>query len=454
MGLLLFAAVLVTVLATGFVTVDGFGLLLAAAVFPWFFVLNLMPFVIWIERKGSAYIQDRAGPERAFIPGVGIRLAGLVHNIADLLKLATKEQTVPRHVNRPIYVIAPALAVVVALTIGAVIPYAHPLSFEDGTVLRLQALDLNIGVLWLLAVSSMGVYSIMLGSWASNNKYSQLGGIRAGASMVSYELTFGLALAGLFLVFNTPRLLEIVEAQSGTWLGFLPKWGIVVQPVGFLLFLVSALAETNRTPFDLAEAESELVAGYHTEYGGFKFAMYFMAEYVSIIVQCLLIATLFFGGYQILPWVDTHAFLSEPRTATAVLAVLLSLVVAGGGLVGWKLLAWDRTNRRRWSDARAREGKVLAVLLGFGPAATALLGLAFWGVSTLGADAAVITAGVVEVLTLTVKTLIFCWLFVWIRWTIPRFRYDQLMGLGWKILVPLGIVNLILTGLLVQLGVF
>lgn len=431
----------------------GVGALILKAAIGWIFVLQMIPIMIYLERKGAAFIQDRIGPNRAFIPGLGLRLAGMVHGLADVVKILFKEDLVPKHVNRLYYVLAPGLAMFTALVVGAVIPYAHPLAFADGTVMTLQGIDLNVGILFTLAVSSVAVYAVALAGWASNNKYSQLGGLRASANMISYEINLGLAIVGLLLVYNSPNLNDIVAHQADVdhlALGFLPRWGILLQPVGFVIYLVSAFAETNRNPFDLVEGEAELVAGFHTEYGSFKFALFYMSEYVNIVIQSLLISTLFFGGWQI-PWVS-HAWLATPDHTAAVFTILLWVVLVAGALIGVKLLFWHRKNRERWRDARSREGVVLAILLGFGPALTALLFLVFWS-GGFSVDGGAIGAAVIEFLTLAAKTLFFCWLFIWVRWTTPRFRYDQLMGLGWKILLPIGIANLLVTALLVKAGV-
>jgi NADH-quinone oxidoreductase subunit H len=397
LGLLLVTAV---VIVLGFRSEPHFGAILLSCGIPWFFVLNMIPPMIFLERKGSAYIQDRVGPERAFIPGLGLRLAGMVHNLADVVKLATKEEIIPRHVHRGLYVAAPVLSMVVALVVGAVIPYAHPIEWADGTRFRIQALDLNVGLLWILACGSVGVYAVALAGWASNNKFGQLGGLRASASMISYEITFGLAVANACLVYQSINLNEMVMAQHGTFLGVLPRWGVFLMPVGFLLFLIAAFAETNRAPFDLAEAESELVAGFHTEYGAFKFALFFMAEYVAIVVQCLAMATLFFGGWQPLPWnLLHHEWLRQPENAALVARAILWAVAAGGAVVGLALLRWHARNRVRWTDARRREGAWLAVLFGFGPAAAALLVLLLWG-GVFGPDGAALTCALVQFLSL------------------------------------------------------
>jgi NADH-quinone oxidoreductase subunit H len=414
------------------------------------FVLQMLPVMIYLERKVSAFVQDRTGPNRAFIPGLGLRLAGVTHTLTDVVKLLFKEDLFPRHVNRFYYALAPGLAMFTALCVGAVVPYCHPIALESGFTLRLQAIDANVGILYMFAISSVGVYAIVLAGWASNNKYSQLGGLRASASMVSYEIILGLSVVGLMLVFGTPDLNQLALEQGKSFLGVLPKWGVFVQPIGFLLYLFAAFAETNRNPFDLAEGESELVGGFHTEYGSFKFALFFMAEYVNIVVQSLVMATLFFGGWQI-PYLS-HETLAAPENAALALKVLLWVVAIGAGIAGWKLTSWHRTNAPKWKDARRHEGRILSFVFGFFPAATALLALFLWS-GSLGRDGAAATAAVLQFATLAAKTLFFCLLFIFVRWTLPRFRYDQLMGLGWKVLLPLGIANLVLTGLLVQLGV-
>ncbi len=242
----------------------SFGALVLKAAIGWLFVLQMVPVMIWLERKGAAFIQDRIGPNRAFIPGLGLRLAGMVHSLADVVKILFKEDLVPRHVNRFYYLVAPGLAMFTALLVGAVIPYAHPIAFADGSSFSLQGLDANVGILFMLAVSSVAVYAVALAGWASNNKYSQLGGLRASANMISYEINIGLAIVGVLLVYNSTNLNDMVAHQANVEnlaLGFLPRWGILLQPVGFILYLVSAFAETNRNPFDLVEGEAELVAG-------------------------------------------------------------------------------------------------------------------------------------------------------------------------------------------------
>lgn len=427
---------------------EGFGWTLLRCVVPWLLVLQMLPVMIWFERKGSAYIADRTGPNRAYIPGLGIRLAGMVHNLTDVVKLLTKEEIVPNHVNRRFYVAAPMVAVMLSLMVGAVIPLTPRMAL-DGGYLQLQGIDAGIGFLYVLALSSLGVYAVTLAGWASNNKYSLMGGLRASAQMISYELSIGLSLVALFMVYGTVDLVEMVSYQgteSAYWV--LPAWGVFVQPLGFILFLIGGFAETNRNPFDLAEGESEIV-GFHVEYGAIKFALFMMAEYVHMVVISLLLATCFFGGYEI-PWIES-ATLAQPDVAAPVLKCLLVATAIVCSLIGVRLLSWHRVNRRHWNDSRRNEGVVLAVLMGFAPAITAAVAFILWD-GLLSGSAGSIVGGVIGFLTLMLKTLFFCWLFIWVRWTLPRFRYDQLMSLGWKVLVPLGLLNILVTGLLIKAG--
>ena len=428
---------------------EGFGWLFLKAAIPWLVVLQMIPVMIFLERKGSALIGDRIGPNRAFIPGLGLRLAGMVHNLSDVVKLLTKAEFVPNHVHRRLYVLAPMLSLAISLVVGAVIPYTPAMAFEAGT-LQIQGVDANLGLLFVLAFSSVGVYAVTLAGWASNNKYSLMGGLRASAQMVSYELTMGLAVVGLFMVYGSTSLASMVETQGETWAWILPRWGVILQPVGFVLFLIAGFAETNRNPFDLAEGESEIL-GFHVEYGGMKFALFFMAEYIHIVVVSMLLATCYFGGYQ-LPWVSTE-FLANPDNAATLSKVTLVLIFLVCAAITIQLFKWHLHNRKIWKDTRRNEGIVLAILFGLAPAVTALAVFLLWD-GSYGQTGAAVFGGLVGFLTLMAKTLFFCWLFVWVRWTLPRFRYDQLMALGWKILVPIGLLNILLTGVLVKLGVW
>ena len=387
---------------------DGFGWLFLKAALPWFLFLNMISIMIYLERKGSALIADRVGPNRAFIPGLGLRLAGMVHSLADVVKLLTKEEIIPNHVSRRIYLLAPMLALFIALVVGMVIPFTPEMNI-GGESFRIQSVDSGLGILLVLAISSIGVYCVTLAGWASNNKYSLLGGLRASAQMVSYELSMGLSVVGLFMVFGSTSLGDMVASQAGTWMGVLPRWGIFLQPIGFVLFLVSGFAETNRTPFDMAEGESEIV-GFHVEYGGAKFALFFMAEYIHMVVVALLVATCFFGGYQV-PYVSTETLADPDVAATLAQSILLGIVVAGV-LVGRSLLKWHGKNRQVWRDSRRNEGLVLSLLMGFGPAVSALLVFLLWN-GEMGATSGSVFGGLVGFLALMAKTLFFCWLFIW-----------------------------------------
>ena len=428
---------------------DSFGWLLLKAFIPWFVLLNMIPIMIFLERKGSALIADRIGPNRAFIPGLGLRMAGMVQNLADVVKLLFKEEFVPNHVHRRLYVFAPMLSLFVSLTVGAVIPMTPAMDLEGG-VFQVQGIDANIGILYVLAISSLAVYSVTLAGWASNNKYALMGGLRASAQMISYELSMGLAVVGLFMVYGSTSLGDMVASQNDTWAWVLPRWGVFLQPIGFVLFLVAGFAETNRNPFDLPEGESEII-GFHVEYGAIKFALFFMAEYIHIVVVSLLIATCYFGGYQI-PWVSPET-IQKPDVAAMLGKVLLVGGILVGCVIGIQLLKWHLSNRKIWKDDRKREGLVLSFLFGWIPALIALILLVAWD-GTFGATGAGLLGGFIGFLVLMLKTLFFCWLFVWVRWTLPRFRYDQLMDLGWKLLVPVGLLNIVLTGIFVKLGIW
>ncbi len=407
-------------------------------------VLTFLILMIWGERKGSAFIQDRIGPNRASLGGV-IRLGGIVHPVADVLKLVFKEDLVPAGVNRFFYTMAPFLVMTVALTTFAVLPFGDAIYMGD-TVIPLRVADLDVGILFLLAISSLAVYGVVLAGWASNNKYTFLGGIRATAQMISYEINMGLAILALLLVYGSARVDAMVVEQGQLLFGFLPRWGIVLQPVGFFLFITSVYAEVNRTPFDLAEGESELVSGYHLEYSSLKFALFYMAEYASMIIWAGFISSLYFGGWQV-PWMDT-IFLREH--AGPLLTLLLSLGAAFHVL--FAALYWRRYEREKGllGDNRELEPLIHGVscfLVAIASGAVLLL-LHPWNIGDAG-SAHFATA--LQVGTFFLKTIFFCWLFIWVRWTLPRFRYDQLMRLGWQIMLPLGLLNFLVTAAVVLL---
>ena len=308
--------------------------------------------LVWYERRFAAFIQDRPGPNR-------VGRFGLMQSPADILKLFMKEDVVPATADRLLFLLSPALAIFAALATFAVVPYGATLEI-DGKTIPLLGADVSIGVLYVFAITSISVYAIVLAGWSSNDKFSLMGGIRSSAQIISYELAMTTAAAGVVLAASSFRLSDIIATQQGAWLGFIPHWNAFTQPLGFLIFFIAAFAETNRLPFDLPEAEAELVAGYHTEYSAMHFGSFFLAEYVNVIVASAMTATLYFGGWSLPGF--------HPR---GLAGVLLSLLI------------------------------------------------------------------------FAVKTGFFVSVFVWVRWTLPRFRYDQLMRLGWKALLPLALVNLL-----------
>jgi NADH-quinone oxidoreductase subunit H len=386
-------------------------LLKAAVVFA--VLMTALAYLQWVERKVIAHIQVRLGPHR-----VGPH--GLLQPLADVIKLLTKEGLLPPHANRLLYVFAPFMAVTLALMAIAVIPFGGEIEVFGQTT-WMQLTDLNIGVLFLLAISSISVYAVAMAGWSSNNKYSLLGALRASAQMVSYELPLAIALAAPLLLVNTLSLREIVQAQQGFQLGFIPRWTVFQAPfpqiIGFVVFLIAAFAETNRIPFDLPEAENELVAGFHTEYSSMKFAAFFMAEYANMITITALTTTLFLGGWTPL--------LPDPvgRFIPPALFVAAALVALYHGL----------------NPARPKDRFSLPVvsLLFFAIAAIFLL--------------PPVQPVVVPLFWFAAKTGCLLFVFIWVRGTLPRFRYDQLMGFAWKFMFPVALVNLVVTAFLVAL---
>lgn len=320
-------------------------------------LLVSVAYAVYAERRVSAFMQNRYGPNR-----VGYQ--GLLQSFADVIKLVFKEDIVPAKANKILHTLAPMISIFVALTTIAVVPFGHQIELF-GRVIPLQITDVNIGILYILALTSLGVYGITISGWSSNSKYSLFGGIRSSAQMISYELSMGLSVVGIVLITGSLSLQDIVLHQYG-W-----KWNLVLQPLGFLIFLVASFAETNRSPFDLPEAEPELVGGYHTEYSSMKFALFFLAEYANMIVASTVIATLYLGGWQF-PYLQNF---------------------------------------------------------GLPPMVTAIL----------------------QVLVFCSKVAFLVFFFIWVRWSLPRFRYDQLMNLGWKVMLPLSILNIIVTAIVVSL---
>jgi len=320
-------------------------------------MLVTVAYLVYFERKVSAWAQNRIGPNR-------VGWHGALQPFADLFKLVLKEDIVPDNADRKIHALAPVIALLVALSTYAVIPFGPDLQIGDYNIPLLVA-DVNIGVLFILALTSLGVYALTLAGWSSGSKYSLLGGIRSSAQMISYEVSMGFSIAGVLLLSESLRPVAIVESQSG-WM-----WNAIVQPIGFITFLVSAFAETNRLPFDLPEAEPELVGGFHTEYSSTKFAGFFLAEYANMIIASAFIVTLYLGGWQI-PYIDKLG-----------LSPILETILCFGAFL-FKM----------------------ALLLFF---------------------------------------------FLWVRWSLPRFRYDQLMNLGWKVMFPLSLINIIWVAALIMI---
>lgn len=313
--------------------------------------LGIAAYSTYAERKIAAFLQDRVGPDRA-------GPFGLLQPLADGVKMFMKEEIIPTNADKVLFILGPSIMMMTACMTGVVIPWGNSLMI-NGTEYPVQITDINIGILYVFGVVSIGVYGIMIGGWASNNKYSLMGAIRASSQMISYELAMGLSIIALVMTTGTLSVREIVEQQQGF------NWNVFAQPLGFLLFIICAFAECNRTPFDLPECETELVGGYHTEYSSMKLGFYLFAEYINMFISSAIISSLYFGGYNF-PFIDQLGLSHNMLT-----------------LVGT---------------------------------------LIFFG-----------------------KIFFFIFFFMWIRWTIPRFRYDQLMHLGWRIMIPLALVNILLT---------
>jgi NADH-quinone oxidoreductase subunit H len=383
-----------------------------------FVMLTALAYLTWFERKVVAHIQARWGPYR-----VGPH--GLLQPLADGVKFLFKEDVTPAGADKFAYFLAPFLALSLAITSIAVIPFGPKGLTMFGQPTPTGITNLNIGLLILFAITSMGVYGVALAGWSSNSKYPLLGGLRSSAQMISYELALTMSVVGVILMAGTFNLSEIVTSQQGFYFGIVPRWNLIGSPMpqvlGFLLFFVAAIAETNRAPFDLAEAESELVAGFHTEYSSFKFAMFFMAEYASMITVSCLATILFFGGW-LSPFPQTPLFAWTHFIPAAAFAVAgLALIVHG-----------------------------IRYLTVFGRIVLPLLGAALCGVGVFCGQ-----PGVIEFIQgpfwFLLKIAVFLFIYVWVRGTLPRFRYDQLMNFGWKVLLPLSIVNVVITSFLIVL---
>jgi NADH-quinone oxidoreductase subunit H len=381
-----------------------------------FLLLTALAYLVWFERKVSAHIQARRGPYR-----VGPH--GLLQPLADALKFLTKEDPTPAGADRFVYYLAPLLSMGLGICAIAVIPFGPGTVRIFGQSTPLVVADVNVGLLIIFALTSLGVYGVALAGWSSNNKYSLLGGLRSSAQMVSYELSLTLSVVGVLLLAGTFNLSDIIRAQSGSTWGFLPRWNLfnplAPQILGFFCYFVAAVAETNRLPFDLAEAETELVAGFHTEYAAFKFGMFFIGEYAGMFTVSCLAVIMFFGGW-LSPLPD------EPHMAWAIY-----LPAAAIGLAGLSLIA---NGLRYWTIS----GRIALSIMG--------LALCAIGILCTRGDVRQLVQGPFWFL---LKVFVVLFVYVWVRWTLPRFRYDQLMAIGWKFLLPASLANVVITSLLV-----
>jgi NADH-quinone oxidoreductase subunit H len=420
-----------------------------------------VPIMVWAERRVSALIQNRLGPNRANI--AGFKMFGIVQLAADMIKFMMKEDFAPGSASRFYHTIAPLFLLIPALLTFLIIPFGDVIRIGEKTI-SLQGADLNIGILYLLAIASFGVYAPVIAGWASNNKYALLGGLRAAAQMISYEISMGLLIISIVMTYNSVRLNEIIIGQGEVISLFgnlitIPRWGVINQPLAFFLFLLVAFAEVNRTPFDLPEAESELVSGYHTEYSGMKFALFMMSEYMSMLTMAALIVCLFFGGWQV-PWFPTASLFEH---AESLLRIVLAVAGIGGILAGILMHHLNRGARYYYGVNRNSPWVKAKVVIQYAVAFGSLL-IGLWmllsamhlfpsnrliGVLVLdGALPAWVRQLVVTLTQITMflmKLTFFMFLYLWVRWTIPRFRYDQLMRLGWLVVLPLALANIFIT---------
>lgn len=417
-------------------------LLILRVAFAAFVPLCFIAICVWMERRGAGFIQDRSGPNRANI--FGFRAGGLVQNLADAIKLITKEDVIPGHIKQKFYfVLAPVIVFTIALVSFAAVPFADTLVI-NGKQYIMQGIPTDLGILWFLALAGFGVYGIILAGWSSHNKYGVLGGLRAAAQVISYEIPMGLAIVSALIVYGTVNLTEIAQFQGQLLFGFIPMWGIILQPIGALIFIVAAFAETNRTPFDLAEGESELVAGFHVEYSSMKFGMFFMGEYVAMFTSSALIVTLYFGGFQI-PWFSTETLVNYARPISVLLMLLLPVFAK---LFTFWISKNNKSQYERINDPRVREAQVYIKGI-WGLVAVLEIVLFIYLITVSGGVADRILVTLLQIITFLVKTTLMCFVYVWVRWTLPRFRYDQLQRLGWQTLLPLSLLNIFVTSAIV-----
>jgi len=394
------------------------------------------PIMVWWERRVAGFIQDRTGPNRCDIGG--FRLGGLIQSFADMLKLVFKEDFLPSYIKyKFFYTISPAIVFFCSFLTFAVIPFADTLVI-DGFSYTMQAIPTQLGIMWFLAYAGLATYGIILGGYSSESKFGLLSSIRATAQVVSYEAAMGLSVISMLVTYGTIHLSDMVAFQGQVLFGFLPAWGIIMQPLAAIIFIVTAFAEANRAPFDLAEGESEIVAGYHTEYSAMRFGLFQVGEYAAMSASSAIIVTLFFGGYQI-PWLDTAAIQSNIYVVFG--AIAISLLMMTFVLTKWmkKHYTWANPD-----DSRAREGKIL--IKAFWIMTLVVCGVLVLFITTgLGTNGVNIATAVIQVGTFLLKFFMMSLVFIWVRWTLLRFRYDQLQMLGWKILLPLAILNIFVT---------
>ncbi len=402
--------------------------------------LAMIPVMVWWERRIAGFIQDRSGPNRSHIKG--IRLGGLVQGLADMLKLLFKENLTPGHIKeKKLFVLAPAMLFICAFLTFGVIPLTDDLVLGNQTFV-MQAIPIDVGILWFLAFAGLSVYGIILGGYASGNKYAILGSIRASAQTISYELAMGLAVVSMLITYSSIDLNDMVVAQGELLFGFIPSWGVIIQPLAAIIFIVTVFAETNRTPFDVAEGESEIVAGYHTEYSAMGFGLFQVGEYVALSASSALIVTMFFGGYQI-PWFDTQAIKAN-------IDIFLFVILIAIPIILYFFINWIKKNNN-WpniNDPRTKESKiVIRVLTVIGFVLVAFLAfLLFIGIDSIGTN---IATALLQFGTFFIKFLMMNFVFIWVRWTLLRFRYDQVQRLGWEVLLPLSLVNIFITAIVV-----
>ena len=417
-------------------------LLIIRVLFAAFVPVSFLAILVWMERRGCAFIQDRSGPNRANI--FGFRAAGLVQNLADGLKLAFKEDVIPAHIKHKFFfVLAPVIVFAIAIISFGAVPFADTLVL-GGKDYLMQGIPTDLGILWFLAIVGFGVYGIILAGWSSHNKYGMLGGLRAASQVISYEIPMGLVIISLLMVYGTVNLTEMAQFQGKLLFGFIPMWGIILQPLGAIIFIIAAFAEANRVPFDLVEGESEIVAGYHVEYSGMKFAMFFMGEYVAMFTSSAIIVTLYFGGFQI-PWFTTETMVENAR---AIVLMLMFLVPLLAYLVAGWISKNNRSHYPRENDPRVFEATWYIRIL-WALVIVCEVVLIFFLIAGAGGAAARVLAACLQITAFLVKVTFMCFVYVWVRWTLPRFRYDQLQKLGWQALLPLSLLNILVTSAIV-----